>query len=274
MISYLIAKYVDDLSRNEPVNVGVVVYDGTRALARFDGEDDAARLDLRRVRHRITGSQTYRAWAKYWRRVLDEPALLSPELAALSSGDPAVIESLLRIPPGDFYLERGGTILLDADSRDLGDTLNDLFRQLVREPDPPVPMTLREKSRQALATAGAPLDDEARFKEQLPVRLRVEGVEVEEEVSYAVMNGGWHYLQEMPFDPGKPRRSRKEASHCVFLLEHAPWNAGEAVILYDASDLTGGDYRLLQLLMKFAPTVNVGDTDYAAGKIQEHLKLA
>lgn len=96
MIRCLLARYTDDLTRNEPVNVGVVAYDGSRALARLDGEDpQTGEIDLRRVRQRITGSRTYRAWVGYWRRLLAEPGSLEPQLAGAPPGDTGVINYLL-----------------------------------------------------------------------------------------------------------------------------------------------------------------------------------
>jgi hypothetical protein len=117
------------------------------------------------------------------------------------------------------------------------------------------------------------LDDEARFKEQEPVSLDIKGVVIPDEISYAVMNGTWHYLQEVPFSPDKPRVSRKEATHCAFLYEHSPKFQESGAFLYDASDLTSGQYKFLEMLIKLAPVVNVNSTDEAAERLQEHLNL-
>lgn len=273
MIHYLVAKYVDDLSRNEPTNIGVVVYDGSRALARFDGEDENARIDLRRVRSRITGSHAYRAWVEYWRTVLEQPDKADRGLKDVASGDSRVIEQLIASSGRDFYLDPGGKILLDAEANTLQEVLDDLFARLVRHPDPPVPPTLREKSREALAQAGAPMNDESRFKEQHIVSLDVQGAQFSDEISYAVRNGTWHYLQEVPFSPDKPRASRKEATHCAFLFEHLPEIRQSGVFLYDRNDLTSPQYQLLEMLMKLAPVVNVNATDEAAERLQQHLHL-
>lgn len=272
MRSYLLAKYVDDLTRNEPSNIGVIVYDGSRAIARFDGEDDSGRIDLRRVRHRITGSHSYRAWIQYWRRVLKEPAVLDPALSDRPPGDPRVIDRLLDLPGQDFYLESGGTILFDADARDLRATVDDLFARLVKADEPPAPQTLQQKSRDALAAAGVSLDDGTRFKTRVPLQVEVQGVTVEEEVSYAVMNGAWHYFQEVSFDSGSLLRSQKEASHCAFLFEYALAEK-EGLILYDDTDVSEPILPLVHLLATFAPTVDVNDIDSAAGAIQEQLGL-
>lgn len=273
MKSYLLAKYVDDLTRNEPSNIGVIVYDGSRALARFDGEDDNEKIDLRRVRHRITGSRSYRAWIEYWRRVLTEPAVLDRSLRDTAPGDPGVIDRLLGLAGRDFYLEPGGTILFDADADDLQATVDDLFKRLVKADEPPAPRSLREKSRDALAAAGVALGDQARFKERVPRTVERKGVTVEEEVSYAVMNGSWHYLQEVSFDSGNPVRSRKEASHCAFLFEHALQDEG-GLILYDDTDVSEPILPLVDLLSTFAPIVDVDDRDAAAGLIQDKIGVS
>lgn len=270
MRTYLLAKYVDDLTRNEPSNIGVIVYDGSRAIARFDGEDDSGRIDLRRVRHRITGSRSYRAWIEYWRRVLDEPGILDPALSDRPSGDPGVIDRLLDLPGQDFYLESGGTILFDAEAHDLRDIVDDLFVRLVKADELPVPQTLQDKSRDALAAAGVPLDDGTRFKTRVPMDVEIQGVTVKEEVSYAVMNGDWHYLQEVSFDSGSPLRSQKEASHCAFLFEHLLANKG-GLILYDDTDVSEPILPLVELLSTFATTVDVDDQELAASVIQGQL---
>jgi hypothetical protein len=272
MIKYLIAKYVDDLARNEPINVGVVASDGENIVARFDGENDAQKVDLRHVRHRISGSHAYRAWVHYWRVAIADPRAVGVQGESPSPAN--VLDFLVGEGGSDFYIEPGGEILVDHDERSLEESARELYEKLVKQPDPPSPMSLQEKSRQALASAGAPMDDKSRFRDQFMVKLDVEGVQVEHEVSYAVMNGKWHYLQEMPFDPGKPRVSRKEASHCAFLFEHAGWGRDDCAILYDGSDLSESSSGLLEMLESFAPLVDVDRTDDAAKALHESLNLA
>src|SRR5271167_122134 len=187
MIRYLLVRYTDDLTRNEPINVGVIVYDGTHALARFDGEDPKTQaIDLRRIRHRITGSQTYRSWVAYWRRALAEPAALAPQLAGAAPGDPAVIEFLLGLGGDEFSLVPGGEILFDAEERSLEATLQELYERVVRAPDPDAPASLRDKSEHALRLAGVELDNAERFRERPTITLSVEKETRQQEVSYGV----------------------------------------------------------------------------------------
>jgi hypothetical protein len=282
MIRYLLARYTDDLTRNEPINVGVIVYDGTRALARFDGEDPRTQtIDLRRVRHRITGSNTYRAWVAYWRRGLTEPAVLAPQLAGAQPGDPAVIEFLLGLGGDEFSLIRGGEIVFDGDERSLEATLRDLYERLVRAPEPDAPPSLRDKSEQAMRLAGVPLDDADRFRTRPKIPLNVEGHMQEQEVSYGVLNGRWHYLQEASFDPRSERVSSKEAHHVAFIFEHATdteRNGGlehdAKVVLYDGTDLVENTRGLLELITPFAQTIDVSAPKNAAEPLGRALALA
>lgn len=135
MKRYMIFKYVDDLSRNEPRNVGVVVFDGADAVSRFDGEASDGLPDLRRVRHRITASHAYREWVKYWRTTLENPGRIERSLEGLGAGDPRVIESLVGSSGQEFYLEEGGEILMDSEHLSLEALGEDLFRRLVHEPE-------------------------------------------------------------------------------------------------------------------------------------------
>jgi hypothetical protein len=256
MQHYLIAKYVDDVRRNEPVNVGVVVFGGGQVAARFEGEDEQGRLDKRRIRKRVSGRDAYVAWVQHWRRLVaahDEQALL-------------------RASSQDFYLEPGGTIVLDLDERGIDDAVRELYSRLVKPDDPPAPMSLQEKSLRTLRLAGADLEDDSRFQTDISVKLDVHGQTFHESVSYGVRNGAWHYLQEVAFDPQRPRRSRKEANHCAFLMEHALID-GERLVLYDGADIDETTAPLLDLLTAIVPVVDVGDVDGAVSSLRSKLHL-
>lgn len=275
MMRYLLARYTDDLTRNEAVNVGVIVYDGAQAAARFDGEDpNSQTIDLRRIRHRITGSHSYRAWVSYWRRALVEPAVLAPQLAGARPGDSAVIDFLLKLGGDEFSLIRGGDIIFDGDERSLDATLQDLYERLVRAPEPDAPPSLKDKSEQAIRLAGVPLDDDNRFRVRPKIRLAVDHQTQEQEVSYAVMNGRWHYLQEASFDPRSERVSGKEAHHVAFVFEHAVDLEQDAkIVLYDGTDLVESTHKLLDLITPFAQTIDVSSPQDAAGQLRRALTL-
>lgn len=272
---YLLARYTDDMSRNEPVNVGVIVFDGRQALARFDGENpETDTLDLRRVRHRITGSHTYRSWVQFWRRALTDPVAIDRRLADAPGGSPDAIRYLLDLPGDEFCLIEGGEIVMDAEQSSLEETLSRLFERLVRAPEPEAPPSLREKSKCAMKLAGVPFDDPQRFRAEPTVTVVVDGDEQEHEVSYAVMNGKWHYLQEVPFDPRSRRTSSKEAYHAAFLFEHARGaDPQSSVVLYDETDIVDATRDLLRVVGTYAHTIDVSNPDAAAAPLRDALML-
>lgn len=265
MQNYLIAKYVDDIRRNEPVNVGVIVFEGQQVLARFEGEDDNQNIDKRRIR-RIGGRDSYVAWVQHWRRLL---------ASAGSHGPDASLERVLtESGSNDFYVEHGGTILLDHDARDLDEAVRDLFARLVKPEDLPAPPSLKQKSRTALRIAGAALDDDDHFRENVDVKLEVKGEEFDDRFSYAVKNGQWHFLQEVAFDPQKLVKSRKEANNCAFLMEHAITDGGGLrLVLFDGADIDDATEPLLARIEKIAPAVDVGNATAAAAVLQARLHL-
>ena len=70
---YWVARYVEDVFRDEPKNVGVVVaVDGGGLAAKFAGERDDGKLD----RHKLAGTfahpSVYIQWHEYWRNEIDK----------------------------------------------------------------------------------------------------------------------------------------------------------------------------------------------------------
>lgn len=64
--NYWIAQYVEDLFRNEPRNVGVIVRAGDQLAARFLGEGEDQTIDGRKLKV-FAYADVYRQWVKYWR---------------------------------------------------------------------------------------------------------------------------------------------------------------------------------------------------------------
>ena len=267
--TYLIAKYVDDLSRNEPKNVGIVVSNGQFAKAVFHGEVDG-RVNLGKVRG-MSGSRTYRQWVEHWRRALEEPAALDASLDGTQAGEERAIERLLLESGPDFYLERGGSLILDQDDRTLEEVAADLFAKLVHPPDPPSVRTLRERSYEVLEMAGAPTGDEDRFKVDYQVELAVGDVNMPDELSFAVKNGNWHALQEVNFSD-KARVTRDEVKKVLFFFEHVPENWEQHVVLYNGADIVTGQYKYFEALRGSPVTVvNVAEPEKAATTLHERL---
>lgn len=103
MLRWYIAKFVPDLVREEPINVGVIAMRDSEVAARFLGVHDDGRLDGRRVVDRIPHVEGYRVWMETW-----------AEWAA-SERDERTDATVLSRRPGDqFFLVEGGKRLYAA----------------------------------------------------------------------------------------------------------------------------------------------------------------
>jgi hypothetical protein len=102
---WVVAKYMPDLRRREPRNIGVVLRHGDQVLARVVGEKADGRIDGRILRGwGVISAENYRAWVAYWRHAL------------LTTSD--VRELLQPRADQDFVLERGGERLLGGEDTD------------------------------------------------------------------------------------------------------------------------------------------------------------
>ncbi len=117
---WLVAKYVPDLRRREPRNVGVVLFAGPETLMRFRGQRPDGTVDGRSARVRET--DVYKGWIDYWQHLARSFAERQ-EWPRHHSFD-------------SYWLERGGELLSEEDLEP-SDLLVQLYETLVEEtPDP------------------------------------------------------------------------------------------------------------------------------------------
>jgi hypothetical protein len=113
---WLVAKYMRDLRRREPRNVGVVVFANNETRMRFLGQRPDGSIN---ARHAAVGEpEVYRGWIDYWRY-----------LAATHVEQAGWVQQR---PFENYWLERGGA-LLSADDVDPDLLLHDLYADLVEE---------------------------------------------------------------------------------------------------------------------------------------------
>lgn len=122
---YLVAKYISDLQRMEPRNVGIVLWASGKVSARFLGEkaDDPGKVDGRTVPGFIASTAAYKQWVEFWRAQLGNQT---------SSGfSESGLNSLKDASRGNFLLVDGGLILEEISPTYLPKLTNDLFQRLV-----------------------------------------------------------------------------------------------------------------------------------------------
>src|SRR5215475_13621550 len=114
-IRYLVVRYIPDLARKEPRNIGVVLASHFGVAAKFLGEKDG-RLDLRSVRSFVSHTGTYKQWIDYWRYVISQDGSSDEKLDRIISSS-----------RGNFMATEGEVIYLPPDvANDAHKTLNHL----------------------------------------------------------------------------------------------------------------------------------------------------
>ena len=114
---WLIAKYIPDMRRREPQNIGIILLKDEKPYLRFRGRNKAdGKIDGNKTKFQKS-VDNYRAWVSYW------------EHAAIKGG----LDGLLRRPRPDdnFILEFGGERIIGSDSTEPEAFADELYSQLV-----------------------------------------------------------------------------------------------------------------------------------------------
>ncbi len=129
---FLIAKYVPDLIRNEPRNIGVIVWSEAGVLARFQGVDKYGNFTSRSIPGFIQSPPTYKQWVNFWVSEIQKDKIEfigSGKIADKASPD--FVEALQTTGKGNYFLDKGGAVLEIITAEKLPLLADELFRTLV-----------------------------------------------------------------------------------------------------------------------------------------------
>lgn len=121
----LLAKYVPDMARMEPRNLGVFLWNNGWLGARF--------LDVRDAEF-VNEPDTYRRWVDFWRSFVESQSVRPRRGNPVSVKDQACIEALLSTQDGNYMLVDAGDMLERVGRRDGPRALDSLYRRLVANP--------------------------------------------------------------------------------------------------------------------------------------------
>lgn len=182
--TWLVAKYMDDLRRREPRNVGVLLFTDETVLDRFLGARDDGTIDGRRTS--LTGAplENYKAWVAYWRHA--------------AKAAPANPQALLELARGDanYFLEEGGEQLVGVDSP--ADLLAELYDMLVGDGDTEKPQTVHAAAERLIYHLN--LTD--RVQRGVTVQRRVPGALDVLHFDYRYDNGRPHFMEAVSMGRG------------------------------------------------------------------------
>lgn len=131
---YLIAKYVPDLFRNEPINIGVVAWLDGQVGSRFLGEKTTGAIDLRSVPSQITSRSNYRQWVSTWKKMLDMDSVKVIGTSQLiEKANRNFLTAIQSSGRGNYVLEPGGQIMEEVIGSELPNIVDFLFERLVED---------------------------------------------------------------------------------------------------------------------------------------------
>lgn len=279
---YLIAKYIPDLRRVEPRNIGVVLWSPHGIAARFLAEKPGqpGHVDGRSIPSFVTSTSAYKQWVEFWRTELDKTEIESvtnPEHRAGRDSE-TFLEVLAESSKGNFVLAQGG-FLLDAveDSEEAADYLFSLLIETGSQDEPRDP-NLDELCDQLIEQTH--LGQDPNFHSSFPVTCtRGEDVEETYEFSHAYRNGAIKRLfQRVPLSRRKANQ-RKNVHDAAWMFEGVTRSRivtkNNAVsLVYIPTDLESDTARWLKVLGTVSRVVNVGDEAVAKREFEELPALA
>lgn len=219
---YLLAKYIADLDRMEPNNIGVIVWSPDDVEARFLAEktDQPGVIDGRSIPSVVTSSSAYRQWIEFWRAELQKPEIEIADGTKVPQGSPKFLDALQSWNRGNFVLADAGVLIDHVDADDLANLTDHLFNTLVAtsRSDEPRDPTLNERCDQLLEETQ--LANNPHFFSRYQVSCQVAPNATETfEFSHAYANGSLLRLYQRVPLPRRKRLLRKTVHDSAWMLE-------------------------------------------------------
>ena len=239
---YLLVKYIPDVHRFEPRNIGVILWSPLGVEARFVAEHPTrpGEVDGRSIPNFVTSASAYKQWVRYWRDAISAAAiqpLRGGELVSASS--PVFIEALQQTSRGNFAVVDAGSILDAVNEEELPTVANQLFAQLVESTvsEEPRDLGFEELCDQLLERTQ--LTKHRNFHNRYPVKYTVRGIEEEYVFSHALANGTLERLYQRFPIPKRAALIQKNRDATAWSLEHLLEDqiitSDKIVILMDAT---------------------------------------
>jgi hypothetical protein len=268
---YMLLKYIADLHRFEPRNIGVVVYCQDGAEARFVGEfaDRLGEVDGRSIPSFVTSASAYKQWVRYWRDVFIAGHVMEPASGRIVDvTSPDFAEALMNTSRGNFVVVVAGSVLDEVSVEELPAVADQLYAQLV---DAKVLDEARDDDLDAVADRlldQMNLRSHPNFHRNYLVRCPVNGVQEEYVFSDALANGSPQWLyQRLPI-PRSKVRLRKNVHDTAWSFEQifkqnivAPERTGVLVCVNEEQRLQADVDRSLRLLGSMTRVINLAEGD-------------
>jgi hypothetical protein len=210
--SYLIAKFVPDLFRNEPVNIGIIVWSEGATACRFVGATGAGGIDGRCVPGELKQAlSSYKQWVEAWTRMLKKDHLKEiGKREKIIRSDLKFLDALQSTGRGNYILEQGGQLLEEVEGSKVDDVADYLFDRLVGSPTPTAPPKSAEEIREELLKE-AQVDKSLTIERDKKIKVNVGQKSISHEFSMYIGNGKPAFLAQVMGLASQPKEVKKTA---------------------------------------------------------------
>lgn len=180
---YLVAKYVSDLGRMEPRNIGLFLWWKGSITMRFLEREEAASF--------IDDEETYMRWLEFWKTRVSGDSVAPTRGKPIAKNDPQCLEALLSTQKGQYLLVDAGELLDPIRKRDAAAAVDYLFSEIVAMPQETKGTSREPKLRQLCDRLfeKSGLASRGDFRQRYPLEISVFGGVREFRFSYGIGNG-------------------------------------------------------------------------------------
>jgi hypothetical protein len=212
---FLVAKYVADLRRSEPRNIGIIVWAEGAVMARF----------LERPKF-VKDHGNYRDWVAFWMAKLEKSVLPRRRgCPPVAKASPDYLDAFRATARENYVLANGGYLLDKVGMSELQKLLDQLFKELVedRSPEKRDDAERRNKLFQACRTlvSEAGLEENPNFRSEYPLLCPVgPGTTEQFCFSYAYGNGMPKRLYQKVHLPSKRSQLVQSRHHVAWMFKN------------------------------------------------------
>jgi hypothetical protein len=217
---YLIAKYIPDLARYEPRNIGVILWCESGVRARFWASDAYGNVDGREVPGFVASTPAYQQWVNTWFRLINSKQIEYIGKSGVEDiRSPAFLEALLTTSNGNYILQPGGELFEEITRANIAGATDFLYQSLVREETDkgPEAITLDEACKEIIREVE--LNKDPHWQENKTIPCPVGSIQKDYVFSYYYGNGKADWLaQKVPL-PVYPKELDKTVESFAWKFE-------------------------------------------------------
>ncbi len=146
---FAVAKYIPDLTRMEPRNCGVILWDGDACIARFVGDErDRDKKDIDRLE--LVSKDTYFQWIEFWRRKVSQIQPKQDRLCPDKDQTEEFERFLTQNSMENFVLAYAGSFSKHLSAKKMHDALIDLYQSIVATPSGELETPIDQSKKESL----------------------------------------------------------------------------------------------------------------------------